>query len=154
MPLEVRPCGESDYAHFARIQMAAFNGPLTGLMWPSPMTDEFFQTMVQKHTTSATEPNVYYLKVVDTDRNDEILGCAKWRFNEKELTEEEMESTLPVPGKAEEGRPAMQDLIWYLNRMRRQFMGRKPFARKQSTINTHDNSSHLANVHSASHSGH
>jgi hypothetical protein len=129
MPLEIRPLEECDFADFVRILTAAFSaGGMTTLVKPSPLPSDYNQKSIEKHLKSwREERDVYYLKVIDTDLDGKMIAAAKWRINEKERTQEQVEKTLPVPGKDEEGRPAAQDFYWYLNRVRRQFMGTLPF---------------------------
>ncbi|KAJ4344767.1 uncharacterized protein N0V89_012511 [Didymosphaeria variabile] len=125
--LEVRPCTNDDFADFVRIQTAAFNTGITKLL-KAEQTPENREKSIQKHIKSVTnESDVRYLKVVDTELNDKMIACAKWRMNEKERTEEQIQSMLPVPGEEEKDRPAAQDFMNYLHRVRKQFMGTKPF---------------------------
>lgn len=103
---------------------------MTRLMKP-PASVENSDKAIQKHIKSATsEPDVQYLKVVDTELGDKMIAGAKWRVNYKERTEEQIQSMLPVPGEEEKGRPAAQDFMNYLHRVRKEFMGTKPFACK------------------------
>ncbi|KAL5389774.1 hypothetical protein DPSP01_002265 [Paraphaeosphaeria sporulosa] len=126
--LEVRPCTNDDFADFVRIQIAAFNTGITSLLKP-PETVESVEKGIQKHIKSAeSEADVTYLKVVDTGLGDKMIAGAKWRINEKERTEEQIQSMLPVPGEEEKDRPAAQDFMNYLYRVRKQYMGTKPFA--------------------------
>ncbi|KAL5448780.1 hypothetical protein PMIN07_000589 [Paraphaeosphaeria minitans] len=126
--LEVRPCTNDDFAEFVRIQIAAFNTGITRLMKP-PASVENIEKGIQKHIKSAeSEPDVSYLKVVDTELGDKMIAGAKWRINDKERTEEQIQSMLPVPGEKEKDRPAAQDFMNYLYRARKEFMGTKPFA--------------------------
>lgn len=91
-------------------------------------TMETTERAIQKHIKSAMEESdVHYLKVVDTELGDKMIACCKWRINEKERTVEEIQSMLPVPGEREKDRPAAQDFMNYLHRVRKQFMGTKPF---------------------------
>jgi hypothetical protein len=57
-----------------------------------------------------------------------MVACGKWRINKHERTEEQIQSQLPVPGLDEKGRPAAQDFMNYLCRVRKEYMGTKPFA--------------------------
>jgi hypothetical protein len=130
MPLEVHPLVESDFAEFTRIQIAAFSsgGGITKALKPVPLPSGYVEKSIEKHIKSwREEPDVHYLKVIDTELGGRMIAGAKWRVNEKERSEEYVKKSLPVPGKDEEGRPAAQDLYWYLNRVRWQFMGTKPF---------------------------
>ncbi|CAO2648756.1 Nn.00g097050.m01.CDS01 [Neocucurbitaria sp. VM-36] len=130
MPLEILPVQESDFADFVRIQIAAFSsgGGITGLLTPNPLPPDYVQNSIGKHLKSwRDEPDVQYLKVIDTDLGGKMIAGAKWRINEKERTEEQIQSMLPVPGPDEEGRPGAQDFMRFLNRVRREYMGTKPF---------------------------
>ncbi|KAH8731535.1 hypothetical protein GQ44DRAFT_822446 [Phaeosphaeriaceae sp. PMI808] len=129
MGLVVLPLVESDLSEFVRIALAAFstNG-MTALLKPSPIPSDYHEKTIEKHLKSfREEPDVHYLKVIDTELGGRIIACAKWRINRNERTEDQIKSMLPVPGLEEEGRPAAQDFYWYLNWARREFMGTKPF---------------------------
>lgn len=130
MPLEVHPVQQSDFADFVRIQMSAFaaGGGITSILTPKPLPSDYIQKSIDKHIKSwKDESDVHYLKVVDTDLGGKMVAGAKWRINETERTEEQIQSMLPVPGADEEGRPGARDFMWYLNRVRREYMGTKPF---------------------------
>jgi hypothetical protein len=129
MPLEVQPIQEADFPDLVRIQFAAFSGHgMPSLLTPSPLPEGYTQKSVDKHVKSwREEPDVRYLKVVDSDLGGKMIAAAKWRINEKERTEDQIQGMLPVPGKDEEGRLGAQDFMWYLNRVRREYMGTKPF---------------------------
>lgn len=140
MPLEIQSLEESDFADFVRIQMAAFQlgGGITKLITPDPLPSDYVQKTINKHLKSwREEPDVTYLKVIDTDLDGKMIAGAKWRINLKERTEEQIQPMLPVPGADEEGRPALQAFMWYLNRVRREYMGTKPYFCKRRS-NTDD----------------
>lgn len=143
--LEVRPCDNNDFADLTRIQLAAFNTGITRLsVWIETYktiheltlypvkpnaTEETKATQIEKHLKSATEePDVFYLKVVDTDLGDKMIGAAKWRINHHERTEEQIQSMLPVP--KETDTPAARDFFTYLAGARKEYMNTKPFACK------------------------
>lgn len=130
MPLQVLPAEEADLEEFDLIRIAAFRsgGGMAALMTPLPLPPNFLEKSVAKHVKSFREErDVHYLKVIDTDLGNKIIAGAKWRINEKERTEEEIQSMLPVPGPDEEGNPGMQDFMRYLCRARKEYMGTKPF---------------------------
>lgn len=129
MPLQVLPCEEADIPDFQRIQIAAFSASgMTKLLKPSTISDDYIQTGIDKHLKSLREErDVHYLKVIDTDLGGKMIAGAKWRVNEKSRTEEDVRKTLPVSGKSEEGRPAAQDFMNYLARVRWEYMEAKPF---------------------------
>lgn len=101
---------------------------MTSLLTPSPLPSDYIQKSIDKHLKSfREEPDITYLKVIDTALNDKMIAGAKWRINRHERIEEEIQVQLPVPGADEEGRPAAKEFYNYLNRVRREYMGTKPF---------------------------
>jgi GNAT superfamily N-acetyltransferase len=131
MPLEVHLCEERDIPEFQRIQVAAFNSgghAMTSLFKPSPLPADYTEKSINKHLKSFREErDVTYVKVIDTALGGKMIACAKWRINEKERSEEQVHKTLPFPGPDEESRPAAQDFMKYLARVRWEYMGTKPF---------------------------
>lgn len=130
MVLELHPCTESDIPEFVRIQIAAFGtgGGMTRFMVEHPPSEEYINKSVDKHLKSLREEkDITYLKVIDTELDGQMIAGAKWRINQKERREEEIRSMLPIPGADEDGKQAMIDFMWYLNRVRKEFMGTKPF---------------------------
>ncbi|XPT02487.1 hypothetical protein M3J09_011604 [Ascochyta lentis] len=130
MVLELHPCTELDIPEFVRIQISAFGtgGGMTAFMVEHPPSETYINKAVDKHMKSfREEKDVTYLKVIDTELDGQMIAGAKWRINQKERREQDIQSQLPVPGADEEGKHAMIDFIWYLNRVRREFMGTKPF---------------------------
>jgi hypothetical protein len=131
MSLELRIIEEeADLAEFQRIMTAAFSmgGGMTAHMVNPNPTPADVQKSVNKHIKSwREEPDVTYLKVIDKDLGGKMIAGAKWRINEKERTQEQIQSMIPVPGADEEGKPAMQDFMRYLARVRQEYMGTKPY---------------------------
>ncbi|KAJ4400039.1 hypothetical protein N0V91_009014 [Didymella pomorum] len=130
MVLELHPCTESDIPEFVRIQIAAFGtgGGMTQFMVEHPPSEEYINKSVDKHLKSLREEeDITYLKVIDTELDGQMIAGAKWRINQKERKEEEIQSMLPVPGADEDGKQAMIDFMWYLYRVRKEFMGTRPF---------------------------
>ncbi|KAF1935176.1 hypothetical protein EJ02DRAFT_460598 [Clathrospora elynae] len=131
MPLQVHPItSEADLVEFYRIQTSAFaaGGGIATLLIPNPITPDYIQTSIDKHIKSLREePDVTYLKVIDTDMGGKMIACAKWRINHEERTEEQIQSMLPIPGKEMEGRLGAQEFMSFLCRARKEYMGTKPF---------------------------
>ena len=130
MPLELRIIeDEADLVEFQSIMTAAFStsGMIAYMVNPNP-TPEEKRKGIDKHIKSwREEPDITYLKVIDTDLNGKMIAGAKWRINDKERTEDQIKSMLPVPGPDEAERPAMRDFMLYLSRVRLEYMGTKPF---------------------------
>lgn len=151
MVLELHPCAEGDIPEFVRIQIAAFGtgGGMTQYMVENPPSEDYINRSVDKHLKSMREEkDITYLKVIDTELGGLMIAGAKWRINQKERTEEEIQSMLPVPGADEGGKHAMIDFMWYLNRVRREFMGTKPFYCKRYGTRTSSSSSLLISFQS------
>jgi hypothetical protein len=131
MPLEVhRITSASDFDDFVAIQIAAFasGGGITSLLTPNPITDEYIQKTIQKHIKGwREEPDVVYLKVIDTDLDGKMIAGARWRINEQERSEEEAKKMYPVPDEQDKEKPALVDFMAFLSRVRREYMGTKPF---------------------------
>ncbi|KAG9196647.1 hypothetical protein G6011_01768 [Alternaria panax] len=131
MPLQVhRITSPTDFEDLVGIQIAAFanGGGITSLLTPTPITDEYLQNSVGRHIKSWTEEqDVVYLKVIDTDLDGKMIAAAKWRINEQERSEEEARRMYPVPDGQDEGRQGLLDFMAFLSRVRREYMGTKPF---------------------------
>ena len=107
MPLELHPMVESDLRDFSLPQIEAFRGPLSMFLHPDPMTEEHIQGMVTKATKSfREEADCRWVKIVDTEVDGgKMISAAKWRFNEKERTEEEIQGMIPVPNEEDKKKP-------------------------------------------------
>lgn len=128
MPLEIRPLVEDDIPELVRIQLRAFNSGIASKLTPSPRPASWIEIAISKHQKSMrTEPDVHYMKVIDTALGGKMFAAAKWRINEQERTEEQIQGMLPKPGKDEEGNQAAHDFMAYLCWARTKYMGTKPF---------------------------
>ena len=135
MPLELhRITSPDDLEAFSAIQIAAFEsgGGMASLLNPDTSSKESWEKYVEKHVQSwRNEPDVVYLKVVDTDIDGgKMIAGAKWRINEKELSEEVAEKMRPKPQGKDLEKPAVVDFLGFLSRVRKQYMGTKPFCCK------------------------
>ena len=136
MPLQVqRITDPADFEAFADIHSAAFVGSgITSLLAPNPLPADYRQNNINKHVKSwSEEPDVVYLKVIDTDLNGKMIACAKWRVNTKERTPEEAEKAYPKLDEKEQKNQALVDFCAFLARVRKQYMGTKPFYCKMAT---------------------
>lgn len=110
---------------------------MTQFMVEHPPSEAYINKSVDKHIKSfREEEDITYLKVIDTELDGQMIAGAKWRINQKERTEEEIQPMLPVPGADEDGKQAMIDFMWYLNRVRKEYMGTKPFYCKRCVVST------------------
>ncbi|USP79709.1 gnat family protein [Curvularia clavata] len=132
MPLELhRITSPDDFETFSTIQLAAFasGGGIAALLSPDLDSKETQEKYVERHIQSwRDEPDVVYLKVVDTDiEGGKMIAGAKWRINEKERSEEVVEKMYPKPQGKDLEKPAVVDFFAFLSRVRKQYMGTKPF---------------------------
>ena len=132
MPLELhRITSPDDLETFSTIQLAAFDsgGGIASLLRPDLSNKENWEKYVDRHIQSLRdEPDVVYLKVVDTDlEGGKMIAGAKWRINEKELSQEAAEKMYPKPQGKDLEKPALVDFFAFLSRVRKQYMGTKPF---------------------------
>ncbi|OCK80868.1 acyl-CoA N-acyltransferase [Lepidopterella palustris CBS 459.81] len=128
MPLEVSYVEENELEDFVQIQLAAFDSGMASKLSPKPVTPERVAKSVNDLRNTRDEPEVHLLKVLDTDTG-KIISCAKWRFNLKERSKEEVEESLPkVPEPLPDSNVAAEkDFVEYLANSRREWMGGKPF---------------------------
>ncbi|KAF2749343.1 acyl-CoA N-acyltransferase [Sporormia fimetaria CBS 119925] len=126
MPLELHPMTDDDIPHFQRIMRAAFRFGIVAALFPKAPTPEESQKDVERLTKENQEdPTVHFLKVIDTEKNNEIIACAKWHIYEKELSEEDVEKrNKKIPDDAS---LAYRDFFGFLNESRKKWMGTKPF---------------------------
>src|SRR6186713_1270174 len=127
MPLEIHLATAADMEDLARIQTSAFkSSPMVDFLFPNPLTEDALKGIAEKHIKSLDEPDVTYLKVIDTDLDGKMIAGAKWRINEKEKHREDWEKILPKPSKEDEGNQARVDFYAYLCRVRTKYIGGKP----------------------------
>jgi hypothetical protein len=133
MPLELhRITSESDLSDFFLIQTRAFanSGGMAALITPTPISADYLQKSTEKLIKSfREEADVTYLKVIDTDLDGKMIAGAKWRINEKERTEEELQIMLPAPSEAERENRGLVDFLGFLARVRKEYIGTKPICR-------------------------
>lgn len=128
MPLEVHPFVEADFADFVPLQYSAFKAGIAQKLNPGPHTPESIQKSIQKQIESfRSEPDLRFVKVIDTDLGGKLIAGAKWRINETERTEEQIQVQIPTPTPEQEDNQAAKDFLAYLAEARKKWMGTKPF---------------------------
>ncbi|KAA8623183.1 gnat family protein [Pyrenophora tritici-repentis] len=131
MPLEVhRITDPSDFEAFVDIQLAAFQdgGGITAFLSPNPSPADYRQKIIDRQIQSLKEePDLVFLKVIDTELDGKMIACAKWRINTEEKTEEQVKKMCPGPDEKDKENPALVDFWAFLSRVRKQYMGTKPF---------------------------
>ena len=91
MPLELRPLAKEDAQEAVALSAASYknNGFIT-IALPNGMSQASIDKLVEKRQNAVDDPDKYALKVVDTDNNDKMAGCAVWEYT-KAMTDEDWE---------------------------------------------------------------
>ncbi|EDU45271.1 conserved hypothetical protein [Pyrenophora tritici-repentis Pt-1C-BFP] len=120
MPLEVhRITDPSDFEAFVDIQLAAFQdgGGITAFLSPNPSPADYRQKIIDRQIQSLKEePDLVFLKVIDTELDGKMIACAKWRINTEEKTEEQVKKMCPGPDEKDKENPALVDFWAFLSR--------------------------------------
>ena len=91
MPLELRPLAKEDAQEAVALMVASYaNNPFRAIMLPSGMSQISIDKTVKERQSAVTDPDKYVLKVVDTNNNDKMAGCAVWEYT-KAMTDEDWE---------------------------------------------------------------
>ena len=131
MPLEIRPVEEADVPQFVSIVSASLDASDIGrMMHDDPPHPAYLARRKEKIFKSLSKPNMYNLKVVDTDNNDEMIAGATWSIFANGRSDEELKELEqpfePVEEERERYGRAQRDFFeGYLNRVRRSF-GKTP----------------------------
>ena len=88
MPLELRPMAKDDAQEAAALLVASYeNNPFRAIVLPNGLNQASIDKIVKGRQKAIDDPNQYVLKVVDTDDNDKMAGCAVWEYT-KAMTDE------------------------------------------------------------------
>lgn len=91
MPLELRPMAKEDAQEAAALVVASFkNNAFRAIVLPTGLSQVSIDKIVKGRQKAIDDPNQYALKVVDTDNNDKMAGCALWEYT-KAMTDEDWE---------------------------------------------------------------
>ena len=91
MPFELRPMAKEDAQEAAALIVASYeNNPFTAIVFPAGMGQASIDKIVEARQKAIGDPDKYVLKVVDTDHNDKMAGCAVWEHT-KTMTDEDWE---------------------------------------------------------------
>lgn len=89
MPLELRPMTKDDAQEAAALVVASYeNNTFRAIVLPTGMGQASIDKMVEERQKAVDDPDKHVLKVVDTDNNDKIAGCAVWEYT-KAMTDED-----------------------------------------------------------------
>ena len=91
MPLELRPLAVEDAQEAVALMVASYaNNLFRTLVLPNGISQASIDKAVKERRDAVTDPEKYALKVVDTDNNDKMAGCAIWEYT-KAMTDEDWE---------------------------------------------------------------
>ena len=91
MPLELRPLAKEDAQEAVALFTASYrDNNLRNIALPNGMSQVSIDVLVGERQKAVDDPDKYALKVVDTDNNDKMAGCAVWEYR-KAMTEEDWE---------------------------------------------------------------
>ena len=82
---------KDDAQEAAALLVASFeNNPFRAIVLPNGMSQASIDKIVKGRQQAIDDPNQYVLKIVDTDNNDKMAGCAVWEYT-KTMTDEDWE---------------------------------------------------------------
>ena len=91
MPLELRPLAVEDAQEAVALMVASYaNNLFRAIVLPNGMSQASIDKAVKERRDAVADPDKYALKVVDTDNNDKMVGCAIWEYT-KAMTDEDWE---------------------------------------------------------------
>ena len=91
MPLELRPIVKEDAQEAVALFTASYkNNYFRTIALPNGMSQASIDGIVEGRQKAVDDPDKYALKVVDTDNNDKMAGCAVWEYT-KAMTDEDWE---------------------------------------------------------------
>lgn len=89
MPFELRPMAKADVQEAATLRVASYeNNAFIAIMFPTGMSQAHMDRMVKSRQKAIDDPDNYALKIVDTDNNDKMAGCAVWEYT-KAMSDED-----------------------------------------------------------------
>ena len=125
MPLELRPLAKEDAKEAVALSVASYkNNTFRAIVLPNGLSQASIERMERELQNDVDDPEKYALKVVDTDNNDKMAGCAVWEYT-KAMTDEEWERAKEeAPKGYPEARHDIVDkLIYKEKELKRRVMG-------------------------------
>ena len=102
MPLELRLMAKEDAQEAVALTLASYkDNAFRAIVLPTGMSQASIGHLVEEHKKAIDDPDKYILKVVDTDKNDMMAGCAVWQYtkakSEADWDREREEGPSPLP---------------------------------------------------------
>lgn len=125
MPLELRPLAKEDAQEAAALLAASYrSNNFRTIALLNGMSQVSIDRLVRERQQAIDDPDKYTLKVVDTDNNDKMAGCAVWEYT-KAMTDEDWERAKEEAPKAypEARHDILDQFILKEQEFKRQIMG-------------------------------
>ena len=102
MPLELRPMTKEDAQEAVALTVASYkDNAFRAIVLPTGMSQASIDNIVKERQKAVDDPDKYALKVVDTDNNDLMAGCAVWEYtkarSDADWDREKEEGPDPLP---------------------------------------------------------
>ena len=127
MPLELRPMAKEDAQEAATLLVTSYeNNAFRAIALPTAMSQVSIEKIVEERQKAVDDPDKYAFKVIDTDNNDKMAGCAVWEYTEA-MTDEDWERAKEEAPKAypEARHDILDEFIAKEQEARRRIMGHK-----------------------------
>ncbi|MCJ1393140.1 hypothetical protein MMC18_006012 [Xylographa bjoerkii] len=128
MSLILQPIVEADMERVIEIQDRAFSTTLWDqVMFPNGISAASNVLMVERARKDFHDPNVVYMKVVDTDRDNEIVSFARWHIYKQARPESEWSKPREMRDWGPDANnQALNDFMGAIDEKRRELMAGEP----------------------------
>ena len=128
MPLVVEKAEERDIPRLLDILYAAFHDdPWDRIMFPQiPPPEARMPTTKRLQHDISVDPTAFFLKVIDTERNNEIIAFARWNIYRNERPESEWKVAPPREWDEGTNVDAANEFINAIRQKRQKIMAGKP----------------------------
>ena len=128
MPLILQPMVEADMERTIEIQARAFaTEPWDQVMFPNGRSPAVKAIMVEGARKDFHNPNSVFIKVVDTDRNNEMIALARWWIYKQERPEIEWNKPRePTNWGPDANNEALNDFMTAMDEKRKKLMAGQP----------------------------
>ena len=127
MPIILQEATPSDLDRLIKIQFLAFGESyFNQILFPGKVTPDAHSKAVERARKDMKDPCTKFMKAVDTDLNDEIVGFAKWLIYKSERPESEWMHMEKREWGEGVNAPALNEFIGMVHETRMKNMGGKP----------------------------
>jgi len=134
MTIEIQPLEKEDLVPWLEIHYEAFY-PTFPFFWYRRPSPESFQAMAERRVDSLAQPENHFMKAVDTEQGNKVVGVASWSVHTEQRTEQDTKKSftapMTIPEINEEARNAFTAQI---NEARMNIMGPAPVVMLNSLV--------------------